>query len=274
VEVKAVLGRFVTRILHHPAVLSSPPSLHTRLSFELQTFLLAHIQHAEDNHRLRAQWDQASNPNNGITNGNGNGNSNVNNGTANTPSTPNPPPQQQQYHNPGRTFYHWVRSTSADHTSCPFSFIFYNCLVHAASSNKKTAATLFTLSARAAYLAEDACRHLASLCRMYNDAGSAARDADERALNSVNFPEFFLTSPQQQQQGQKGQKKCGDVNPKEELLWIADYERRGLETAIELLEEEVGGSHGGLVGALRLFVRVTDLYGQIYVLQDVGTRTR
>lgn len=47
-------------------------------------------------------------------------------------------------------------------------------------------------SARTAYLAEDVCRHLATLCRLYNDLGSAACDADEGAGNSLKFPEFFF----------------------------------------------------------------------------------
>lgn len=267
-DVEAVLGRFVRRILHHPAVLSSPASLQARLAFELQTFLLAHITHAEDSHRFRAQCGQAPAPSNGNGNGNGKASANGHGNTTNNPRHSTPPPPLQ-YRDPGRTFYHWVRSTSADHTSCPFSFVFFNGLVHAASKDKTTTTTtttVLTASARAAYLAEDACRHLASLCRMYNDA-------DEHALNSLNFPDFsssssfFPSGP-----GRKARHGGGGRSPTDELLRIADHERRGLETALELLEEEVGDP--GLIGALRLFVRVTDLYGQIYVLQDVGKRTR
>jgi hypothetical protein len=351
-DVNTVLGRFVRRILHHPAVLSSPASLQTRLSFELQTFLLAHITHAEDNHRLRRQWDRAQaalhNGNgNGHANGNGNGYANGNsNGSSNGSSNGNSNghinghtngyangdsnghanghandtstlPRSSAaltptYHNPGRTFYHWVRSTSADHTSCPFSFVFFDCLIHAAASpvtpkptptptklktTTRQIPTLFTISTRTAYLTESAARHLASLCRMYNDAGSAARDADERALNSLNFPEFASSSSspssaatapkkrthdghikqtdndEEKKNGtEKKKKEEGVRDPKEELLWLAGYERRGLEMAVGMLEEELKGD-ARLVGALRLFVRVTDLYGQIYVLRDVGTRT-
>ncbi|KXX73544.1 Copalyl diphosphate synthase [Madurella mycetomatis] len=281
-DIKAVISRFVRRILHHPAVLSSPASLQKRLAFELQTFLLAHITQAEDNHRLRSQWGQdvLNEDSNEIWSG----------ATASSASAPSPnsPAARLRYREPGRTFYHWVRSTSADHTSCPFSFVFFNCLVHAASlsssSTKKNnydeeEKTALKMSARTAYLAEDACRHLASLCRMYNDAGSAVRDDDERALNSLNFPEFFLRST-----SDCGRSRCHHRRRRahgesaaqtmtEELLWIAEYERRGLETAMELLEDEIG-TGCEWVRALRLFVGVTDLYGQIYVLQDVGMRTR
>ncbi|KAH6843334.1 hypothetical protein B0I37DRAFT_418444 [Chaetomium sp. MPI-CAGE-AT-0009] len=241
--------------------------------FELQTFLLAHISHAEDNHKLRAQWGQAlaashngngkGNPNgnvnghingnsNGHSNGNTNGHSNGSNGQANGTTTTTTAPA---YNNPGRTFYHWVRSTSADHTSTTPSPI----------------PTLSTASTRASYLTEAAARHLAGLCRMYNDAGSSGRDAYERALNSLNFPEFAPNPTARHHHLPGRNHKRGVRYPKEELLWLADFERRGLETAVGMLEDEVGDVR--LVGALRLFVRVTALYEQIYVLRDVGTRT-
>jgi hypothetical protein len=70
----------------------------------------------------------------------------------------------------------------------------------------------------------------------------------------------------------------------DELLWIADYERRGVEAAMEALQEKLetvgGDGEGGKkwaarwMDALRQFVTVADLYGQVYVLKDVGTRTR
>jgi hypothetical protein len=230
-DVKANLGRFVRRILHHSAVLSSPASLQAHLAFELQTFLLNQITQAEDNHRARAQRAKAANLSNSDTNLTSN---------SNTHSQQQLLPQQQ--YNPGRTFHHWVRTTSADNIMLPFSFLFFICLVHHAvaapklpphspvnfrsgskssestsnddtpsaavtpapsssnnnnnnNSSKETRrhhATPLTASARAAYLAEDACRHLAALCRMYNDAGSASRDADEGTLNALDFPEFLL----------------------------------------------------------------------------------
>ncbi|RYP09462.1 hypothetical protein DL764_001287 [Monosporascus ibericus] len=249
-NVRLVLHRFVAHILRHPAVVSCPTRLQTQLAFELETFLLAHITHAQDNYRLRAQWHV-----------NGNSSANINDNGNNTVARSSP----VQYHEPGRTFYHWVRSTSADHTSCPFSFIFFNCLVHAGLSKTNQVDSGVLRSARTAYLAEDACRHLASLCRMYNDFGSLGRDTDECSLNSVNFPEFFHVV-------ERTAAPITHSNAKTELMWIAEYERRGLETAMELLEHELGSNE--VVGALRLFIDLTDLYGQIYVLRDVGTRTQ
>lgn len=232
-HVKEVLGRFKDRIQRHPAVLSSPATIQQRLACELENFLLAHIQQAEDNHRFRSSDPE-----------------------------------------PSRSFYNWVQRTSADHTSCPFSFVFFHCLVvhdsGVSSSPQRLpdAAIPYLASARAAYLAEDACRHLANLCRMYNDMGSVARDADERSLNSVDFPEFSFEADNRA----AGVTTETLSRRKKELLWIAEYERRGLEMAMAALGEEA--ECDALVRALRLFIDVTDLYGQVYILKDIGTRTQ
>lgn len=39
------------------------------------------------------------------------------------------------------------------------------------------------------YLSRSLARHLATMCRQYNDYGSAVRDMDEGNLNSLDFPE-------------------------------------------------------------------------------------
>lgn len=102
---------------------------------------------------------------------------------------------------------------------------------------------------------------------MYNDLDSAARDADEGAVNSLNFPEFFFRVSTDEQTMTKPR-----ASAKEDLLWIAEYERQGLDVAIKMLEMELGSVD--LLRVLRIFVDVTDLYGQLYVLKDVGIRTR
>lgn len=248
-DIRTMLRRFVKHILRHPAVLSSPKTLQARLAWELKTFLLAHVTHAEDNQRLRAQSGSAASDPSGNERD-----------FAGAPT---------QFNEPGRTFYHWVRSTSADHTSCPFAFIFFNCLLHVADSRAGQGHSSILASARTAYLAEDTCRHLASLCRMYNDLGSVARDADEGNLNSTCFPEFF-SRRDTTTAGGGGPVAAPHGDAKAELLWIAEYERRGLMTAMESLGNELGP--GRTMESLRFFVDLTDLYGQIYVLEDVGTR--
>ncbi|ETS76585.1 hypothetical protein PFICI_11972 [Pestalotiopsis fici W106-1] len=245
-DVGAVLSRYLDHILNHTAVLSASSRHQQRLATDLKTFLLAHITQAEDNCRFRGQFATQS----GVSNGS--------NGTHVVESIP------RQYHKPGRSFYNWVRGTSADHTSCPFSFVFFECLVLATKyDGGKTRPAGTLASARTAYLAEDACRHLATLCRMYNDYGSMVRDSEEISLNSVCFPEFSDLAT--------GQTHTSET-AKSELLLIAGYERHGLGVALNELEKELGS--GNLMTSLRMFVDVTDLYGQIYVLKDVGTRTQ
>lgn len=259
-DIATVLQNFATKILRHPAVLSRSSPLQAQLASDLETFLLAHITQADDNQRFRRQWATQS-----ATNGRA-----QQEAESNSPDKQPNPRLVKQYLHPGRTFYSWVRSTSADHTSCPFSFVFFNCLVEfdgLGSTGCKSQGSHFLTSARTAYLAEDACRHLASLCRMYNDIGSLARDAEEVSLNSVNFPEFsFKGSGAELAMTTK-------FSARTELLWVAEYERHGLNIALQQLEAVLGSAGGQLMDTLRMFVNVTDLYGQIYLLKDVGTRT-
>lgn len=246
-SVDSLLRQFITHILHHPAVQASPIFLRQKLASDLQTFLLAHITQAQHNNRFRAQHRRDGfHLNMAKTNGQGT-------------IEPQHARSPVKYVDPGSTLYSWVRSISADHTSCPFSFVFFNCLIHAASSPGHH----ILASARTVYLAEDVCRHLASLCRMYNDLGSAVRDADEGSLNSLNFPEFFF-----RQVAPKERKSIAQ----DDLLWIAEHERQGLEMAMKLLGQELGDGYS--MKALRIFVDVTDLYGQLYLLKDIGLRTQ
>lgn len=216
-EIRSTLSRYVKHILLHPAVRSAPAGVQARLRNEMHTFLLAHVQHAADNIHFAAASNQTCQVDN------------LNSWERETglPSPPitephdpsSPPPskrrrlassstssysssshktqEQPKIFSPtdSRTFYSWVRTTSADHTSCPFSFTFYTCLLsHCHPYNSNKTENLFNMDARTSYVAEAMVRSLASLCRMYNDYGSIARDASEGNLNSVNFAEFYLAA--------------------------------------------------------------------------------
>ncbi|KAI0456306.1 Ent-kaurene synthase [Xylaria acuta] len=247
-----LLGRFIS-YFRHPAVVSSPAHLQTRLAVELETFLLAHITHAEDNLRLQKQGDISS---------------------TSTTSRPISEPRASSgaptgegipllYRDPGRTFFNWVHSTSADDTSCPLSFIFYSCV-----TRQQTGADIFT-TPRAAYVAEDMCRHLSSMCRMYNDYGSAVRDRAEGNLNSLNFPEFHGLGIGQDDQLHPEQAM---QKMKDELMWIAEYERRCLDAALAQMSQFVGQRK--LINALELYIDVTDMYGRVYLLKDLTNRVK
>ena len=237
-DVKQVLSRFVNFVFAHPKVDQSPPSVRRSLRLELVAFLLAHVTQIEDNARFSRQKRRP-----------------------NTPSF---------FQSPNGTYFNWVHTTSADHTSCPYSFAFFTCLI------SKPGQECF-VTTKQKYLAQDLCRHLATMCRQYNDYGSIARDRAEQNLNSVDFPEFNpdeTVSPG----AADDERDSDDVEvtearankKKEDLLWLAEYERECLDVSFRRPESQVSAE---VANALKLFIRVTDLYEQIYVMRDIASRT-
>lgn len=272
-SIKSVLLRFINTMLQHPAVVASPKSLQGRFSHELKMFLLAHVTHAEENQRFSEQLREMGS--------NSFGSDTTMTTHANTMG------KIRQFDEPQTSFLTWVRAQSADNTSCPFSFVFYNCLLvqqyqyspfGLPDDIRKGCGTINVTgtSARVAYLAEDVCRHLATLCRIYNDAGSLGRDIEEQNLNSLNFPEFTRVNAKDGRDGLMQEGGCVKNKMMKELLWIGEYERGCMQRALEGLEEFMGDMPRGgkLLEAVKLFISFTDLYGQIYVLKDVGTRTK
>jgi hypothetical protein len=224
-NVEKVLTGFINFALQHPKVLTSPVSLRRWLAHELQTFLLAHITHMEDCEALSHSADLSSGS---VT-----------------------------WNKPRTTFFNWVRTTSADHTSCPYSFVFFLCLIGEDGR-------AMTMNMHQRYALEDACRHLAAMCRQYNDLGSVARDQEEKSLNSVNFPEFDM----------EGMRAAATVEAlterkKQDLLAVAEYERRCLNRVVGELELTLDAR---VMKRLALLIQVTDLYGQMYVVRDIGIR--
>ncbi|KAI1809974.1 hypothetical protein GGS20DRAFT_580254 [Poronia punctata] len=259
-------------------VKSSPPSLQNRLTWELETFFLAHVTHAADNHDFRRQQQQqhkTSPDENGATRPDGDTNGDDDYNSQEVGSNGNHT-EIKLFKGSKRGYHNWIRGTSADHTSCPFAFIFFQCLVGTSLSGSSPTSLpsggaekgILEVNARTAYLADDVCRHLANMCRMYNDWGSMSRDSAENNLNSVNFPEFHYNNNNSRDEGMK---------KKEDLMWIAEYERECLNIAMSRLEQEMKKAVGDVVSddimrALRLFVNVTDLFGLIYVQRDMGLR--
>ncbi|KAL8719760.1 MAG: hypothetical protein Q9225_003276 [Loekoesia sp. 1 TL-2023] len=178
-DVECVLSRFVSHILNHPGTLQSASFLRKRLRHELMTFLLAHIQQIEDNHYLS---EHVARPD------------------GDRPTTTS-----------WRTYWDWVKGTSADHTSCPYSIDFEEFQV-----------TLRT-----------------------------------RTSSYADMEEYML------------QEEVETSKMKKDLLWIAQYQRKCLEVSLEELADQCSEK---TMDAIRCFVRVTDLYGQIYVARDIGIR--
>jgi len=226
-EVFDPISKFVAHISSHPAVVSASSWDRETTKRDLRTFFHAHITQSKDNATFTSQSRS------GI------------------------------YSPTAETFFQWVRTTSADHTSCPYSFSFVSCLLSALNDGIECFPTVSEK-----YLAAAMCRHLATMCRMYNDYGSVARDEAENNLNSINFPEFGL--------------KRGDdnsLNDKMKTLFkLAEYERSCMEEARRRLgQEQRSPSDAAKVKERQMalwymFCDVTDLYGQIYVVKDIASR--
>ena len=227
-HVDNVLARFTSHVLQHPRVTGSSPSSQRHLRRELQTFLLAHIAHAEDNLRFAKQAHTAH--------------------------------STTQFTTQKTTYFEWVRTTSANHTSCPYSFALFSCLVSKPGQD-------WFQGVKQKYLAQDLACHLATMCRQYNDYGSIRRDRAERNLNSINFPEF-----EAEVRGEMTADSSEvESRLKEDLFWVAEYERELLGTIIGRLTEQLGQAK---MEILQVFIQVTDLYGQIYVARDIASRMK
>lgn len=250
------LSRFLKHVLQHPSIQSASAWDRTLLARELRSYLLAHIQQAEDSTPV-------------VVDENKSGLSHHQFGTTARVSTKT------------TTFFNWVRTTSADHISCPYSFHFVACHL-GASLTPKTPATgesgdCFP-SAGEKFLAAATCRHLATMCRMYNDLGSAERDRDEGNLNSLDFPEFHAAGPADREGPEWLQIQ------KSILLRLAEFERDSYLDVFRRLRDESARMLAGRgnatslrlsrrrVAILEFFFQQIDLYGQVYVIRDISAR--
>ncbi|KAI0395381.1 Copalyl diphosphate synthase [Xylariaceae sp. FL0594] len=236
-EAAGPLTKFVDYVLQHPSVERASSWSRKVLREELGVFLHAHVHQTADNMRFAQDARRQSSP-------------------SSTSVT---------YTSTSSSFLRWVRSTSADHTSCPYAFAFVCCLL-----SSRDGRDAFE-SAAEKYIAADVCRHLATMCRMYNDYGSIARDAAEENLNSINFPEF---SSQEEEEAKRTA-----------LFELAEYERRCLDDSLARLEEQSKREAlakrrtpdeqrlcARRMHIWRMFCDVTDLYGQLYVVRDMASR--
>ena len=221
------LVRFIEFILYHPSLAGSSVKDQCWLLCELECFLKAHVDQSE--------LSFLASPSIGKREIDSTGNC----GPSAAKCSPSLPP-----------FKKWVRSTAAEHTSCLYSFAFAACL-HSANGED-----LFS-TVQQSYLADDVCRHLATMCRIYNDYGSLQRDRDEQNLNSLDFSEFSCLRE--------------DVElAKQDLLCLGNYERSCLENALHQLEKTRLAP--GALDWMRIFITVTDMFGEIYVREDIASR--
>lgn len=248
-DVRIPLQRFVLHVLNHPSIAKASSWDFSMLKIALRTFLLAHTSQTEDNDRFGLDQDNTANA---------------------------------EFTSASTSFFQWVRTTSADHTSCPYSFAFVSALI---SASEAGGADCFPSTCEK-YFAEAVCRHLATMCRMYNDYGSVARDCIERNLNSINFPEFNRGT---------NVDIHSDQSKKEALFTLAEYERCCLNKALDSLggasqiidepRAEYTNPNNAVINSsmelrtrkmaiFRMFCNVTDLYGQIYVVRDIASHMK
>ena len=149
----------------------------------------------------------------------------------------------------------------------PYAYELLLCLLNDGSGNDTFP------TAEQKYYSAAANRHLSTLCRMENDYGSVTRDRAERNLNFIDFPEFFdqggaaFTSTFTSEQA-----KPLEAEQKAQLLRLAQYERESYRDALRRLDELVAGDKKAMrkMQLLRVMTNVTDSWGQMYVLKDLG----
>lgn len=154
----------------------------------------------------------------------------------------------------GRSYFDWVRSTGANDTSCPYSFSFFTCLISCEGRQPCIS------TAKQRYFARALGLHLATMCRQYNDFGSCSRDQQENNLNSLDFSEFNGIISEH-----------SIVSRKQDLMDIADFERSCMQVCFSHLSGEIDDMAAARIKA---FIDVTDLFGQIYVAQDIASRLK
>ncbi|KAK7418727.1 hypothetical protein QQX98_003745 [Neonectria punicea] len=228
-DIKASLTRFITYVTNHEAVLRSSNWDRGNLRQEFRAFLHAHISQLEDNARFAKQQTG------------------------------------ETFTSPAQSYFQWVRTTGGNHVACAYSLTFSNCLVSASLGGGQELYP--TVSQK--YLSTAVTRHLTTMCRMYNDYGSLARDSDERNLNSTHFPEFS---------------SCESLDSrKRSLSRLAEYEHASLIRTLDKLDQECRDTPGSTLrkdidsrklSVLRLFCDVTDLYDQLYVIKDLSSRLK
>jgi hypothetical protein len=244
-SIESTLRGFATHVLQHPRILSASPSSQRHLASHLRAFLLAHLTHCADNAVFASQLQPQS--------------------PAGTPTFTT-----------DTTYWEWVRTTSAVHTSCPYSWAWLTCRLAGGRSRGGAAAAKEPFPTVAMkYWAQDMAAHLATMCRMYNDYGSLARDLAEQNLNSMNFPEFEnCCEPVRKRRRVDPDLRAADADArarKAALLELAEFERASVAAARDRLMPLVTSRVSDVIG---VFVDVTDLYGQIYVARDIASRMR
>ncbi|EUC26852.1 hypothetical protein COCCADRAFT_113213 [Bipolaris zeicola 26-R-13] len=224
------LSHLARHVLHHDRIQNASVVDRKNLELEFRNFLLAHAKQAKDNMAFALQANNSG-----------------------------------HLYITEQPFFHWVRTTAADHVACAYSFAWACCWVsQTIGDGTETFAT-----PTEKYLAAAMSRHMTTMCRMYNDIGSMTRDATELNVNSIHFPEFCSMATE------------NPAAKKQALTSMAEYEQSCYKHSFHLLEKEVlhvypDDSETAFsrrkLRIVQLFGNVTVLYDQLYVLRDLSSR--
>ena len=157
---------------------------------------------------------------------------------------------------PQGSYHSWLHTVAASHSCAPLSLAYLLCF-HRENSNRET-------TAGERYLVQDLCMHMSNKARLENDRASLVRDRKEKNLNSLDFPEF---------QGVPARSDRSSADAKNQLSQIIEYERKCCDLAFEGLErlQTRRGSHKeGLVGFLKFYFFLTDIYNDVYSMRDIS----
>ena len=267
-ETETTLARFINYFTSHPKVTAGPPSIQFHLRHGLCDFLLAQIVRLEDSQGLgshsRGQkaHEEAANP----RTSKGNSSGHVPKSIGDLAPTP---------YSVKDSYYDWAHTTFANYTSYSFVFTFYTSLiappVSAAATTKDFSIRNCFSNSRQRYVADDAIRKLAIMCRIYHDYGSLHRDREEGNLNNFDFPESLDAAGQRDggkdDDDQKSNLEASEATAKRDLMYLADYERTSMNTA--LAELSALGVDEAVMEKIKLYVDVMDLYGQMYLARDL-----
>ena len=222
-EAIAVFSAFAKAVMNYPRVVDASETDKLELRAETRNYLLYHVHQLEDNARLAQQVHQ--------------------------------PGMNTKFATPRTSYQTWVHTIGAGHISGPFAFAFFACSM---GGSLRGGADCFS-HVKQKLMAHKMNAHYGAFTRMYNDYGSIARDAEERNLNSVNFPEFFANG-------------LDFTSAKQALLGAAQYERQcAVQTAEVLYKDlESEGSVGKkLADRLRVYIGGGEQFSDMYVTRDV-----
>nr|UOW59923.1 SonA [Paraconiothyrium archidendri] len=227
------LKKFRDYLELHPAVANASAWDKEMLHRELRVALLAHAQQAEDSSRYNHDK--------------------LPDGKVRKPTSED-------------TFFTWVRTTSADHVGSTYAFYFVSCILGASHSPGNGPGEDCFGSGEEKYLANAVMRHMATMCRMYNDLASAERDNAEGSLNCVDFPEFD---------------DAGDLAARKKAVFdVLDFEtfafenafgrlrQAGKNTASKRKDREAARLSERRLNIIEFFADQMDLYGQVWCNAD------